>query len=235
VSGIELIRVADAPAIAERAAAMLGELLDDALAARGAAHLALAGGTTPAGAYALLAPSSWDGVELWFGDERCVGPDDPESNYRMAAQTLLDRAAGAVVHRIEGERGAEDAAAAYDALVRSRVPPGAGGVPSLDVVLLGIGEDGHIASLFPGNPALAIGGRVAVPVHDAPKPPPDRVSLTLEVLRAAPVCVLLASGDGKAEPVARMLAGVDEEVPASLLDRDRLRVIADEAALSAWA
>ncbi len=234
MSAVELTRVADARAIAERAASLLGGLIDEAIAARGAAHLALAGGTTPAGAYTLLTPSSWDGVELWFGDERCVGPDDPESNYRMAAQTLLGRAAGALVHRIEGERGAEEAAAAYDALVRSRVPAGEDGVPSLDIVLLGIGEDGHVASLFPHNPALIVRGRVAVPVHDAPKPPPDRVSLTLEVLRASLACVLLASGEGKAVPLARMLAGVDEAVPASLLDRDRLQVIADEAALAAW-
>jgi 6-phosphogluconolactonase len=233
MSGLELIRVANAAEIADRAAALMASLIDDALAARGVAHVALAGGTTPAGAYAALAPSRWDGVELWFGDERCVGPDDPQSNYRMAAQTLLGHAAGALVHRIEGERGAEAAADDYDVLLRERVPAGADGVPVLDVVLLGIGEDGHVASLFPGNPGLRARGRTTVPVHDAPKPPPDRVSMTLEVLRAARACLLLAGGAGKAGPLARMLAGVDDAVPASLLNRDRLHVIADEAALSA--
>jgi 6-phosphogluconolactonase len=235
VSGLELMRVEDLAAIAEPAARLTASLIDDALAARGVAHVALAGGTTPAGAHELLSPSSWEGVELWFGDERCVAPEGPESNYRMALETLLAHAGGARAHRIEGERGAEAAADAYDALLRSRVGGGADGVPVLDVVMLGIGEDGHIASLFPGHPGLrAPAGRVAIPVHDAPKPPPDRVSLTLAVLRAAGACLLLASGEGKADPLARMLAGPDEAVPASLLERDRLTVIADEAALSAW-
>jgi 6-phosphogluconolactonase len=232
VSGPEVIRVADPRAVAERAAALLARLIDDALAARGGAHVALAGGTTPAGAYALLRPASWEGVELWFGDERCVGPDDPESNYRMAAATLLGHAGGALVHRIEGERGAEQAADAYDSLVRDRVAAGGDGIPSFDVVVLGIGEDGHVASLFPGNPALDVRGRAAIPVHDAPKPPPDRVSLTLEVLRAAPSCVLLASGSGKSEALARMRGDADPAVPASLLDRGRVHVVADEAALA---
>jgi 6-phosphogluconolactonase len=232
VSAPELLRVADRAALAERAAALVGDLIDAALAALGVAHVALAGGTTPAGAYRLLRPSRWDGVELWFGDERCVGPEDPESNYHMAAQTLLAHAAGALVHRIEGERGAEDAATAYEALVRERVAAGGDGVPVLDVVLLGIGEDGHVASLFPASPLLRVRDRIAVPVHGAPKPPPDRVSLTLPVLRAASHCVLLASGADKAAAVARMLAAADEDVPASLLDRARLSVIADEAALA---
>ena len=108
----------------------------------------------------------------------------------------------------------------------------ASGVPVLDVVVLGIGEDGHVASLFPGHPALAARGPVAVPVHDAPKPPPDRVSLTLEVLRAAPSCVLLASGPAKAEPLSRALPGGDHAVPAGMLDPDRLVVVADAAALA---
>ena len=143
-------RCADGGELAARAAALLASLLDGALAARGTAHLALAGGSTPAGAYALLRPSRWEDVELWFGDERCVSPHDVESNYRMAEHTLLGHAVGALVHRIEGELGAQAAADRYDALLRERL-----GEPILDVVLLGIGEDGHTASLFPGNPALA--------------------------------------------------------------------------------
>jgi 6-phosphogluconolactonase len=230
VSGPALERCADATELAGRAAELLAQALDAALAERGAAHLALAGGTTPAGAYERLAPARWEGVELWFGDERCVGPADPESNYRMVAQTLLGRAAGALVHRIEGERGANAAADAYDTLLRERA--GApDGIPVLDVVLLGIGEDGHTASLFPGNAALAERERAAVAVHGAPKPPPERVSLTLPVLRAARTCVLLASGEGKAAALARVLAGPDERVPASLLDAAHLVVLADAAAL----
>jgi 6-phosphogluconolactonase len=227
-----VIRAADGEAVATRAARLIGELLEATLTARGGVHLALAGGTTPAGAYAQLSPASWNGVELWFGDERCVGPDDPESNYRMVAKTLLPHASGALAHRIEGELGAQAAAAAYDTLLRARVPSDGGQLPVLDIVLLGIGEDGHTASLFPHNAALSLHGAACVPVHDAPKPPPERVSLSLDVLRAARSTILLATGSGKADALARALAEPDPAVPASLLERARLTVIADNAALA---
>ena len=232
MSAPNVIRAADGDAVAERAARLIAELLDATLTARGKAHLALAGGTTPAGAYTQLQPRSWDGAELWFGDERCVGPEDPESNYQMVAQTLLGHAPGALVHRIQGELGAERAAAAYDALLRERVAGDGSSLPVLDIVLLGIGEDGHTASLFPHNPALHARGVACVPVHNAPKPPPDRVSLSLEVLRDARSVILLASGAAKAPALARALAGADPDVPASLLVGDRLSVIADTAALA---
>jgi 6-phosphogluconolactonase len=232
VNAPTVIRTADADSVAARAAQLIGELLDATLSSRGTAHLALAGGTTPAGAYAQLRPAGWDGVELWFGDERCVAPADPESNYRMVAQTLLRHATGAVVHRIEGELGAERAAAAYDTLLRERVPSDGNSLPVLDIVLLGIGEDGHTASLFPHNPALEARGLACVPVHDAPKPPPDRVSLSLEVLRLARATILLASGSGKADALAGALGPADPAIPSSLLQRDRLTVIADSAALA---
>jgi len=224
---VRVERCEHAAELADATASLLASLLDDALATRGAAHLALAGGTTPAGAYAQLRPSRWDGVELWFGDERAVRPDDPQSNFAMVERSLLGHAAGALVHRIEGERGAEEAAERYDALLRERL----GERVVLDIVLLGIGEDGHTASLFPASAALAERERAAVAVHGAPKPPPDRVSLTLPVLRAARACILLASGEGKAAALARVLAGPDEAVPASLLERERLTILADGAAL----
>ena len=161
----------------------------------------------------------WRDVHLWFGDERCVPADDPESNARLVAETL--DAPGAVVHRIRGELGAEAAAAAYGEEL---------GGTTLDVALQGLGEDGHTASLFPGQAAVRAVG-VAVPVHDAPKPPPDRVSLTLGKLNDARRILLLVTGAGKREPLARVLDGPDEAVPASLLDRSRLEVVADDAAL----
>jgi 6-phosphogluconolactonase len=216
----EALVVADAEAVAECAARAVEAAIDTALAARGVAHIALAGGTTPKRAYELIEREDWSGVELWFGDERCVPPDDPDSNYRMARETL--HAPGAVMHRMEGERGAEQAAAAYAELLRERV---AGAV--LDLVLLGIGPDGHTASLFPDNPALAPSDALCVPVHDAPKPPPDRVSLTLEVLNAARSCLLLASGSSKAEALAGALGPPTPHVPSSLLARARLTVVAD--------
>jgi 6-phosphogluconolactonase len=223
--GLELVRVADAEAVAATAANRIAELIDAALRERGAAHIALAGGTTPKRAYELLDVPSWEGVELWFGDERCVGPDHPDSNYLMVAQSLLPHAPGAIVHRIEGERGPEAAAAAYETLLRERLPEGV-----LDVAIQGIGEDGHTASLFPGNPALERSGVLCVPVHDSPKPPPERVSLSLEALLAARHCELLASGAAKADPIAVVLAGTDPAVPASLLRRGQLALIVDLAA-----
>jgi 6-phosphogluconolactonase len=232
VNAPNVIRAADGDAVAARAARLIDQLLDATLSTRASAHLALAGGTTPAGAYTQLRRSRWSGIELWFGDERCVGPDDPESNYRMVAETLLGHAAGALVHRIEGELGAQRAAAEYDALLRERVASDGGALPVLDILLLGIGEDGHTASLFPHNLALAARGVAAVAVHDAPKPPPDRVSLSLELLRGARSTILLASGPGKSDALARALAQPDPAVPASLLERERLTVIADGAALA---
>ncbi len=106
----DLIRVADAPSVADAAASLVARLIVEALALRGVAHVALAGGSTPRLMYERLELETWEGVELWFGDERCVGPTDPESNYLMVKESLLTHAPGAVVHRIEGELGPEAAA-----------------------------------------------------------------------------------------------------------------------------
>ena len=175
--------------------------------AGGARSVVLTGGTTPRQMYGLLAgmPVEWGRVSLLFGDERCVPPTDPESNYWMAKETLLARIDAGAVLRIPGELGAEEAAELYDAAM-GRMQP-------LDLVLLGLGEDGHCASLFPGHPALNATGW-AVPVHNAPKPPPDRVSLTLGCLRNARRVIFLATGKGKAEAFRRALAG---EVPAGMV------------------
>ena len=152
------------------------------------AHLALSGGTTPARTYELLASelTDWDGIEVWFADERCVGPDDEESNYRLARETLLS-AAGVPderVHRMEGELGPEEGAERYARMLRERVAAEAEGqagaralgdtdaVPALDVVVLGIGPDGHVASLFPGAPTLDADARaVCLPRARLPEAP----------------------------------------------------------------
>jgi 6-phosphogluconolactonase len=216
-----------APAAAEAAADRLVSAIAAARDARGAAHVALAGGTTPRRTYELLATriDDWTGVEVWFGDERAVGPDDPESNYRMASETLLADGAGPTVHRIEGERGPEDAAAAYATELERRLPQDHG-VPILDLALQGLGPDGHTASLFPGNPAVEATG-TCVAVHDAPKPPPDRITLTVPVLGAARSIVFLATGAEKADAVRGLLAGPESKVPSSLLGGDRTEVILD--------
>ena len=174
----------------------------------GARTLVLAGGSTPERCYELLAARAdvrWGRVTVLFGDERCVPPDDPESNYRMAREKLLDQVSPATVHRIAGELGPDEAAAAYGEIV--------GGLAPLDVVLLGLGEDGHTASLFPGHPELEAAGW-AVAVRNSPKPPPERVSLTLPALRGARLVIFLATGAGKAAAVAKARRG---EVPSGMI------------------
>jgi 6-phosphogluconolactonase len=248
-----LTTFADREATAERASVEIARALESARELRGVAHLALSGGSTPARTYELLAGAlkDWDGVEIWFADERCVAPEDAESNYRMAAETLL-RPAGidpARVHRMEGELGPEEGARRYaEALARSSAaaePPAAQSpgtsagkdasasqtLPVLDLIALGIGPDGHVASLFPGAPTLDAGEQaICLGVQDSPKPPPERITLSLAVLRAARRCLLLATGAGKADAIAAALAEPSHRVPASLLRRERLSVIVDDAA-----
>jgi 6-phosphogluconolactonase len=181
---------------------------DIAKALRGGARtLVLAGGTTPRRCYELLSrlEVEWGRVAVLFGDERCVQPDHPDSNYRMARESLLDRVAPATVHRMPGELGPDEGAAAYAPVVSAVAP--------LDVVLLGVGEDGHTASLFPGHPALRAQG-FAVGIRDAPKPPPERVTLTLPALQAARQVIVLATGAGKADAVAMAKRG---EVPSGMI------------------
>jgi 6-phosphogluconolactonase len=224
----------DAATVAERAAVAIERQLDRARSERGEAHLALSGGTTPSDTYALLgaAERGWGGVEVWFADERCVAPDDEESNYRMAADTLLVPAGidPARVHRMRGELGPEEGARSYADELRARLPADAG-PPLLDLIVLGIGPDGHVASLFPGARELDADARaICLGVHDSPKPPPQRITLSLAVLRAARSCLLLATGASKADAISAMLGEPSPHVPASLLTRERLTVIVDDAA-----
>jgi 6-phosphogluconolactonase len=228
----------DAETVATRAAAHVTRELARAREQRGVAHLALSGGTTPGRTFELLAaePSvDWEGVEIWFADERCVAPDDAESNYLLAVETLIGPAGipPECVHRMEGELGPHDGASRYaDALTRS-VPadPASPALPALDVVVLGIGPDGHVASLFPGSATLDAGEEaVCLGVEGSPKPPPERITLSLAMLRAARGCLLLATGASKADAVNAMLGEPTHHVPASLLRRPRLTVIVDDAA-----
>jgi 6-phosphogluconolactonase len=178
---------------------------------------------------------NWRHIHVWFADERCVPPDDDESNYKLVRETLFANAAGLAgehVHRIEGELGALRGARAYSRALRTGIEPIAGSqVPALDVIVLGIGPDGHVASLFPGAATLRASARsVCLGVRNSPKPPPERVTLSLPVLRAARRCALLATGASKADAVAAMLGRPTRHTPASLLARDRLSVFVDDAA-----
>lgn len=214
----------DLPALA---AARIALELRGAIAERGAASLALAGGTTPKATYELLAglPLDWSRVDVFFGDERCVPLAHAESNYRMAKQALFDRIAipSARIHPMPSEQADRDAAAqAYEAELPER----------LDVVVLGIGEDAHTASLFPGGAALSEQQRRVLPVT-GPKPPPERLSLTPPALLSARVRIVLASGTGKAEPTRRALHDPLDVVKVPIqLARDGVWFI-DHAAASA--
>jgi 6-phosphogluconolactonase len=207
--------------VAERAADVLATAIDAARTVHGEAHVALSGGSTVGQVYRLLGPKlpEWRDVHLWYGDERVVPLDDPESTHRLATSTL--DAPDAVWHPLAVDLGPEGAAAAYAEEIEQTV---------LDVALNGMGPDGHTASLFPGHPMLHAQG-IAVAVHDSPKPPPERVTLTLEKLNESRRILLVVTGADKAEMLARVIAGPDPAVPASLLARDRMEIVADAAAL----
>lgn len=213
---MDVERLEDAEGCARRAAAFVAEAIGG-----GARHVTLAGGTSPMRSYELLGAlvDDWDGVHLWYGDERCVPFDHPDSNHGQARARL--HAPGATWHPMEGELGPEVGAERYAAEL---------GDTQLDVTLLGMGPDGHTASLFPHHPLLDARG-IAAGITDSPKPPPERITLTLPALNASSRILLLVTGEEKRDALQRVLAGPDRGTPASLLAHDRLVVIADAAAL----
>ena len=211
-----------------------------AAAAAAGAHIALTGGSTPRRAYADAAgmDADWSGATLWFGDERCVPPDDELSNYRVAKEALLDRlpapdAGGPTVKRIRGEKGPHAGADDYERELRETLGQE---IPRLDVVLLGLGPDAHVASLFPGQPSLDVGDRIVVGVDEAGMEPfIPRVSLTLPVINSARAVVFLVTGEDKADAVARAFAGEPTaDAPGSLVrpTAGELTLLLDAAAAS---
>jgi 6-phosphogluconolactonase len=196
-------------------------------------ELVLTGGSTPRTAYERVAESrgDWSGTRIWFTDERCVPPDHEHSNYGMTRAALLDRVEGAEVHPMQGELGPHEGAAAYERELRDAFGDD---VPEMDLMLLGIGPDAHMCSLFPGDDALGERERAVVGV-DTPGMAPlvSRITLTLPVVNAARELVFLVSGEDKAEAVARAFAQPpDPRAPASLADPSSgsLELICDEAA-----
>lgn len=210
--------VDDLPALADEAAARIERVALEAPVG-GRATIALAGGDTPRATYQHLAARCppWGRVEFFFGDERCVPPDHEASNYRMAREALLDRIPlrPEQVHRIRGELPPDEAAADAERTLRAAVPGEPW--PVLDLVLLGMGPDGHTASLFPGGPELNETRRLMVPVHRPELPQPWRVSMTLPVINAARRVLMVVGGAEKAPVVARAVAG-DPELPAGRLN-----------------
>jgi 6-phosphogluconolactonase len=206
---------ADRQALMDAAAERVVTAAAQAIADHGGFTWALAGGSTPRELYSLLAGSAWVGridwskVEFFWTDERCVPPDDVQSNYRMARETLLDtiRPAPAQVHRMRGEHEPERAAADYAEELTRALPIGRrrapGAPPCFDLVLLGMGADGHTASLFPGSSALDERSRWVVPVEPAPGAP-WRLTLTLPVLNAANQVSFLVAGAAKRDRLAQV-------------------------------
>jgi 6-phosphogluconolactonase len=200
-------------------------------------HIALTGGSTPRQAYERAAAMdvNWAAATLWFGDDRCVAPDDDRSNYRLAKESLLDRLTddAPAVQRIAGELGPDPGAQDYEQRLHEVFGEG---TPSLDLVLLGLGGDGHCASLFPGKPGIHVTDRYVVGVPEAGLEPfVPRVSFTLPTIDAAREVVFLVSGEGKAEAVARAWGEAPSPaVPASLVApaSGSLTVLLDPAAAS---
>ncbi len=216
--------------LADAAARWTAERITAAVAARHACYIALAGGETPRGCYERLAepPYSeglpWPSVFVYWSDERQVSLDDPASNYAMAKAALLDHVP------IPPEQIFSLVQDPVPALLR--LPVDRAGLPRFDIIHLGMGEDGHTASLFPGSPALEERQALVYYVHDAPKPPPDRVTLTLPVINAARAVLFMVQGASKREALARVLQR-DPALPASRVKPidGELQFIVDRAAI----
>jgi 6-phosphogluconolactonase len=196
MNDVEITVAEDAEEVTRLVAGRLAEQ------ARAGGSIVLTGGATPKAAYELAAElePDWGGVELWWGDERCVPPDDEQSNYGMAKKALLDRLEGgaSAVHRMQGELGRESGAEEYARELA--------GVGTFDLVLLGLGPDGHVASLFPDFPTLDVTDRDVVGSESGLEPFVDRITMTLPRLCNAREVLFLVTGSDKADAVARVFA-----------------------------
>jgi 6-phosphogluconolactonase len=229
----------DAAALAAAAADHVVEVVRAALAQREVAHVALAGGSTPRAVNALLIAEprrgrvKWDRVVFWFGDERCVPPDDDQSNYKMNRETLLDPLGirPERVHRMRGEDDPSAAAADYDVVLRREL----GETPRLDLILLGMGPDGHTASLFPGTITAIDKDKLCI-AHYVPQLDRWRITLTPRAINAAHNVAITAGGAEKADALHGVLDGPKQTdvYPAQLVHpaHGELRWLVDEAAAS---
>jgi 6-phosphogluconolactonase len=218
----------NAAALASRAAQYFVEMAEEAVEARGRARIAISGGSTPKAAFELLgdpnqpwhARMPWDKIELYWVDERCVPPDDKESNFRMTREALLDHVPlrPDKIHRMEGELAPEEAAARYESGLRNNFRLEGAEVPHFDLVQLGIGPDGHTASLFPHTEALNEMMRLAVANH-VPQMNSWRITLTWPVINQARSVFFLISGTDKAGVLKEVLTGERdaERLPSQLI------------------
>jgi len=218
----------DDAALAWRAAEHFVELAEEAFAARGRVRIAVSGGNTPKATFALLADPEqpfrnrmpWSGLELYWVDERAVPPDHPDSNYRMTRETLLDQVglAPEQIHRIHGELEPEAAAAEYEYDLRSSFRLEGAEMPSFDVLALGMGNDGHTASLFPHTDAINETGRLVIANH-VPQKDTWRITLTWPVINHAREVFFLIAGADKAPVIHEVFMGpIDvESLPSQLI------------------
>ena len=225
----QLVTAKDATALAQEAAARLAESLRAAIAARGSVSFALSGGNTPRPVYERLARETgiaWDKVSIFFIDERAVPPTSDRSNYRLAKESLLDGAPipAGNVHRMRGEaENLEEAAREYEAVLRQKLSGStveAREVPTFDVALLGIGDDGHTASLFPGDSTINVRDRLVLPVAASPEHKREaRLTVTVPVIEHIERVLVLVAGKEKHPALERIwsVQGTTHETPGRIL------------------
>jgi 6-phosphogluconolactonase len=230
-------------ATAKAAAQLFSDVASKAAADRGIASIAISGGTTPKSMFQLLADPAepflkqvpWDRIELYWVDERCVPPDHPESNYRMTKEALLSKVPlpAERVHRMEGELDPEVAAARYESVIRNTFRLEGAETPTFDLVQLGMGDDGHTASLFPHTEALNEMSHIVVPNH-VPQKDTWRITLTWPVINRGREVAFLIEGAGKAEILHDVLLGPyqPETYPSQIIRpaSGRLGLLLDRAA-----
>jgi 6-phosphogluconolactonase len=204
--------------IGELAASMTAEALDKAIKQYGCAVWVMAGGTAPMIAYKVLAEKyrsqlDWSKVVVLLGDERCVPLDDSDSNWHQIAPAIIDLVPIAPLNKLRPKSNllAEVAAADYLEIL-TKLPKTEAGSPRLDIVWLGVGEDGHTLSLFPNHPSLKQSEQLVIVVHDSPKLPPDRITLNFSALQGAQSCIIIATGVGKAKIISKVRCG-DANLP----------------------
>ncbi len=244
-SAPELQIFADTQTLVQAAAQLLIQFGQRAIAERGRFLVALSGGSTPKALYATLTSPEivhgldWSKVRFFFGDERCVAPEHPDSNFGLAQSLLFTplQIPSSSIHRMRGEDPPESAATRYETTLRNLAASPDAQWPGLDLVLLGMGEDGHTASLFPGTPAVTESTRWVVPGY-APQGTRSRITMTLGVINHASVILFLVTGQNKATVVQRILekrAGDPSPYPAALVQSEHGRLLwyLDGAAASA--
>lgn len=229
------------PEVAESAAELFTSSVISAADARGIARVAISGGTTPKAMFALLASEEfakqvpWDKLDLYWVDERCVGPEDADSNYRMTREALLSKVPLPTerIHRMEGELEPEEAAARYEAAIRNGFRLEGAETPTFDLVLLGMGDDGHTASLFPHTEALNDMTHIVVANH-VPQKDTWRITLTWPVINQGREVAFLIEGAGKAKVLHEVFQGPyqPETYPSQIIRpaSGRLTLLLDSAA-----